>query len=202
VDYPLKSPWYSVLPSPTPDDDILYGIQQCEDILGDDSVPATTRAAYLSWLIHLLGDIHQPLHCATLVNGTYPPPQGDKGGNNFYVRPAQKAVKLHSFWDGLLGTEKDPRLVLNAAIAIQSEHDRESLGELKQATNPKAWSLESRKIALETTYQRGHLEGSDHAADAPSLPEGYAKTAKSVAQRRVALAGYRLTDEIQTLLQQ
>jgi len=37
------------------------------------------RAVYLSYLIHLIGDMHQPLHCCSLVTEVYP--SGDKGGN-------------------------------------------------------------------------------------------------------------------------
>src|SRR6266849_7157633 len=43
---------------------------------------ATAKADALSWLIHLVGDIHQPLHCVTVLTplpNYTPPPTGDEG---------------------------------------------------------------------------------------------------------------------------
>ncbi len=131
VDYPLKPPSFPVEPGLSPNDDILYGIAQCEKILADANAPAQERAIYLSWLIHLIGDIHQPLHCASLVNETYP--VGDKGGNDFYLKPGSRGIKLHALWDGLLGTSSKPQSRLNYALEIQSERPRKTLPELKAA---------------------------------------------------------------------
>jgi len=156
------------------------------------------RAVYLSYLIHLVGDIHQPLHCASLFNNTYP--DGDKGGNDFYVKPGSRGIKLHAIWDGLLGTSGKPHAHLNYAIEIESEHPRSSLKELKKAKTSKEWSLESRFVAIEKVYLRGKLKGSTMAESAPPLPEGYTKTAKTVVERQAALAGYRLADELQHVL--
>src|SRR5258707_10786824 len=68
VDYPLKPPAFPIEPHPEPTDDILFGLQQCEKTLADPKASAEERAVYLSWLIHLIGDLHQPLHCSSLVN--------------------------------------------------------------------------------------------------------------------------------------
>lgn len=72
-----------------------------------------------------------------------------------------------------------------------------SLKELKKAKTPKAWSLESRRIAVEKAYLHGELKGGTSKETAQDLPEGYTKAAKVVAEKQAALAGYRLTDEIQ-----
>ena len=79
VDYPLIAPSFPDRGSPTPQGDILFGIGQSEAILSSASASAQDRAEKLSWLIHLVCDIHQPLHCATLVNSIYPAPEGDRG---------------------------------------------------------------------------------------------------------------------------
>ena len=76
VDYPLKPPQFSVEPGPDPTDDILYGFGQCEKVLSDAKASAQDRAAYLCWLIHLVGDEHMPLHCCSLFTSDYP--AGDK----------------------------------------------------------------------------------------------------------------------------
>jgi hypothetical protein len=74
----------------------LYGIQQSEKTLSDSTTSAQEQALHLSWLIHLIGDVHQPLHCCSLFNSDYP--TGDKGGNSFFIKPATKGIPLHSFW--------------------------------------------------------------------------------------------------------
>ena len=198
INYPLKPPSFPVEPGPEPTDDILYGIRHCEKVLSDTKAPAQERAAYLSWLIHLIGDLHQPLHCASLFSETYP--AGDKGGNEFYVKPATKGIRLHSFWDGLLGTSGRPQSHLNYAIQIQAEHPRKTLKELAKHKTPKKWSLEGRKLAIEKAYLHGNLKGSKSADEAPGLPEDYTKAAKVVAEKQGALAGYRLADEIKKFL--
>ena len=73
-----------------------------------------------------------------------------------------------------------------------------SLPELTEYTTSKEWSLESRQLAIDTGYLHAELKGSTNADTAPSLPDGYTKQAKAVAERQGALAGYRLADQIQT----
>ncbi len=196
VDYPLKPPGFAVGCRPSPTNDVIYGIGQCERVLADAKAPAEERAAYLAWLIHLVGDLHQPLHCESLVNEVYP--EGDKGGNSFYVRPATRGISLHSLWDGLLGTSGKPEAHLNDAVRLGAEHSRKSLKELGTGKTPEAWSLESRALAVEKAYLRGELKGSTSKDSARELPEGYTKAAKIVAEKQAALAGYRLADEVRS----
>jgi hypothetical protein len=198
VDYPLKPPKFPVEPGPDPTDDVLYGISQCEKHLADTKTSPEERAVYLSWLIHLIGDMHQPLHCCSLFTSGFP--SGDKGGNSFFVKPATRGIPLHSFWDGLLGTSGKPQTHLNYAIQIESEHPRKSLKELKKAKTPKDWSLESRGVAVEKAYLHGELKGGTDRETAVELPEGYTRAAKVVAEKQAALAGYRLADEIRAYL--
>ena len=65
VDYPLIAPSFPFRGSPMPKDDILFGIGKSEAILRSRSAAAPDKAEKMSWLIHLVGDVHQPLHCAT-----------------------------------------------------------------------------------------------------------------------------------------
>ena len=57
VDYPLKPPKFPVEPGPDPNDDILYGISQCEKTLADAKATPEERAVCLSWLIHLIVEL-------------------------------------------------------------------------------------------------------------------------------------------------
>ena len=193
IDYPLRSPRFRFEGAPDKDNDILFGLENCAKTLGSRRSSTEARAVALSWLIHLVGDIHQPLHCASFFSEEYP--DGDKGGNELFVSPGGRGIRLHSFWDGLLGTRANMHTHLNEAIRLASEYPRRSFKNLKSG-KPKGWSREGRDLALEQAYLRGNLRGGKSAEAAPALPEGYAKAAKELAERQGALAGYRLADEI------
>jgi hypothetical protein len=198
IDYPLRPPAFSFEPAPNPTNDVLFGIRQFENTLSDTNANPESRAAAMSWLVHLVGDIHQPLHCVSLFNDVYT--NGDRGGNEFYVKPAQYGVRLHGIWDGLLGSADSPRLQWNYAIEIESKYPKAALPELAAHPSPKEWSLESRELAIEKGYLRGALKGGTNSDSAPELPADYTKAAKAVAERQAALAGYRLADEIEKYL--
>jgi hypothetical protein len=153
IDYPLRPPAFTFEQDARPADDILFGIKQSEQGLADTNADRELRAAYLSFLIHLVGDIHQPLHCESLFDDEFP--NGDKGGNDFYVTPVQKPVGLHGIWDGLLGGAVNPRIQWNYANELQTKFPSNSLPELMTHTTPKDWSLESRQLAIDV----GHLHG-------------------------------------------
>jgi hypothetical protein len=125
---------------------------------------------------------------------------GDKGGNDFYVKPSQSGIKLHSIWDGLLGSSSNPRSQWNYAIQIDAKYPRTGLPALTTHPASRDWSLESRELAIEKGYLHGQLKGSTNAETAPALPSDYTKQAKQVAEKQAALAGYRLADEIQKFL--
>ena len=59
------------------------------------------RSVALRLIIHLIGDIHQPLHTSTLVNSNYS--DGDLGGNNFKI---DGNWNLHALWDARLVSDK------------------------------------------------------------------------------------------------
>ncbi|MBI1841193.1 MAG: S1/P1 nuclease [Verrucomicrobia bacterium] len=200
VDYPLRPPQFPSEPRPAPTDDVLFGMNESEGIIADTSVPARTRAAHLSWLIHLTADIHQPLHCSSLFNATYPAPDGDRGGNRFFIRPAQVGIKLHSFWDGLLGSSGTPRTLLNGAIDLGSRFPATSFPQLDTHLTVESWTTESRSLAIHVAYNLGSLEGHDAASSALTVSAQYLAAAKDLGEKQVALAGYRLAKQIRALL--
>jgi hypothetical protein len=199
IDYPLRPPDFAFEPDQKTNDDVLYGVAQCEQTLSDTNADPVLRAAYLSYIVHLIGDMHQPLHCESFYSDAYP--NGDRGGNDFHVRQPQGNARLHAIWDGLLGATPNLVLEYRNAHDLQVNYPRTALPELRKDTTPTAWSLESRKLAIRYGYLNGHLKGSTEAEDAPILPDGYIKAATAVARRQAALAGYRLADDLQHYLQ-
>jgi len=56
------------------------------------------RALFARYLVHVVGDMHQPLHSVALFNKTFP--SGDRGGNSIKIKLLnQTSQNLHSFWD-------------------------------------------------------------------------------------------------------
>lgn len=200
VDYPLNPPAFTTGPSPTPNDDVLFGIKESLKTLANKNADPVERAAAVSWLIHLVGDIHQPLHCATLITSNLPAPEGDRGGNKFFIfqnaeqKQAKKTTKLHGFWDGRLGTDFAPNPIqaLGDARMLQTLHSRASLGEMSAEDNTEQWSFESRDESVKDVYKFKNKRLKQKAV----LPSGYVTKSHKVARRRLALAGYRLSDAL------
>src|SRR5690348_14084820 len=81
------------------------------------SSPDELKSYDLVWLLHIVGDIHQPLHASTRVR--QPDPDGDAGGNLVKLDCAK--CELHFFWDDLLGTENDLKTVVKGAQTSESQ---------------------------------------------------------------------------------
>jgi hypothetical protein len=184
---------------------VLTALQKAMAQLQANDLSQERKAIALCWLLHLAGDLHQPLHASTFVSSQFP--TGDLGGNLFLVR-AQKegpAVNLHFFWDAQLfgpaATYKDIE-AKTEELRRAPEFQRDKLPELRAATF-KAWAEESFELAKKVAYRDGRLRGrrAKGKADlkdlkAPLLPEDYAPQAAQVAARRMVLAGYRIADQL------
>jgi hypothetical protein len=92
-------PWHYVNIAPgraysdstaSPQGDLIQGIQYAITVLRDRSSTRNNRIFYLKMLIHLLGDLHQPLHVGR--------PE-DRGGNDIQLRWFGRGTNLHSIWD-------------------------------------------------------------------------------------------------------
>ena len=203
VDYPLTPPDFPFVAGLDPGDNILFGINESAKTLRDPAATPEQRAAALSWLIHLIGDLHQPLHCAELVTPEYPLPEGDRGGNKFYVAVGGNPINLHAFWDRLPGMIFSPPFAVQSAERIQRTYPPTALAlpELAKDKDPVAWSLEGRTIAIDDAYLRGKLPGTtDPKAVPPPLPPEYLSKGKVISDQRLALAGYRLGEMLPPLV--
>jgi hypothetical protein len=200
INYPLMPPEYPNMPS-MPGKDLIIGQIAANAATVASKNADSTRAIALSWLIHLIGDLHQPLHSSALVDAMFP--NGDMGGNSFFVLLDDRPMRLHSLWDNLLGTTRMTSKAAGFATSIVQSHPRASLPELVTAKTPTDWSLESRQRAIANAYQFNgvRIEESDTEEDAVELPTGYAAAARDLAQRCVALGGYRLADEIVAVME-
>ena len=87
------------------------------------------------------------------------------------------------------------RSALNNAIRLQSVYPRAALPELQSHQSVESWSKENRENAIHDVYIDGTLAPGQDADHATTLPAGYTQHAKEVAERRIALAGYRLASK-------
>ena len=152
--------------------------------------PRREKQRALKFLVHFVGDIHQPLHCAD---------DGDRGGNDkwfrFYPGGPQKRyvwVNLHGFWDNLLqekAVENPRRLASRLEKGVSPQDEREwSRGKAAD------WAYESFQIAKKEIYlelSEGPLREKDRWGK--DLPLGYGSEKKrEIVDRQLRKAGLRL----------
>lgn len=154
----------------------------------------TLKSYDMVWLLHLVGDIHQPLHCTSRFTSSEP--QGDSGGNDvkFCSAGSQSCTgNLHAFWDGVLGPSSGtPQQA--AAVAAALPPVTVSDNDLDVHT----WIDESFALAQSAAYANppvGNGAGPYH------YDQSYADNALAVAQKRVAQAGLRLANILNTEVQ-
>jgi hypothetical protein len=184
---------------------VLGALKKSMTMLRAADMSDECKAIYLCWLLHLAGDLHQPLHASTFVSRQFP--TGDLGGNLFLVSPRKDApaVNLHFYWDAQLfgpaATYKDIE-AKSEELRRAPEFQRDRFPELKFFTF-RDWANESFELARKVAYRDGRLAGARAVSkaeaktiQAPLLPEDYAASAARVSSRRMILAGYRIADQL------
>jgi hypothetical protein len=144
-----------------------------KDLLHGD----TDRQVYaLPWLMHLVGDLHQPLH----TGGRH-----DRGGNQMSVKnpfnPRQPLHSLHRYWDDLPGPSW-----------LRGPHLEKTLPPLRALPQPAGmpgdtarWLAESRALLARQVYPAP-------TSGVPEITPHFHREAQKIAQRRIAAAGRRL----------
>ncbi|PKG43940.1 S1/P1 nuclease [Psychroflexus sp. MES1-P1E] len=98
-DYDRYKPWhYANIPfdktyaetEKNPEGDIVFGIQECIKKLKAGALNEKEEQFYLKMLIHLVGDMHQPLHFGL---------KEDRGANDFKVKWFNQPTNMHRVWD-------------------------------------------------------------------------------------------------------
>jgi hypothetical protein len=182
----------TALPSGLPEpDNIVKALEDNVEIL-KTSTDKNEQAKALRFVIHFVGDIHQPLHCTTRVSSALP--EGDRGGNLVSIKVGGKKTNLHSYWDGGIGSfpktgpnfKPPPLSQIGPAVTLAlagNPATNPNIG-LDNPTNFSGWAEESFELAKSTAYPGIQKNAAPSAA--------YKKKALRVARRRVAWGGYRL----------
>ncbi len=187
ADYPLRGP--DAPPSPDPaHHDILVGLAQSEQLVMDSGAASEDRAVALAYVIHLIGDLHQPLHCATAVTALHPGPKGDAGGNETHVRiDSRRTVVLHALWDDLLGKSRRPAEAWHEALQLPAQR---SDVKISSDGSEEDWSFESRRLAQTVAYP-GQVWTATGDGPLP-VDDDYLQRANATAERQMLVGGARL----------
>ena len=169
-----KSPWRDCAA-----DRILY----FEGRLGDTSLPPAQRAMALKFLVHLIGDIHQPFHAY----------KEDRGGNEIVVSflgssqcDAYKC-NLHGVWDDSLIHERGLSEAKYTALLLQEIKDNH--WERMDGGTPSLWVEVSHHYAVQALTPNGAL-----------LTREYVKEETQVVDAELALGGLRLAHVLNRIL--
>lgn len=160
-----------------------------EAALSDAALSDGAKSYDLVWLLHLVGDVHQPLHAMSRFSADSP--HGDSGGNGVSVClagatscTAQSAKALHSFWDGAIGANPDPFSAIAKARALPQVLFSPDV--LDAA--PESWVAESFELARLVAYADPIGPGKGPY----QLTAAYQTAAVNAAEQRIILAGTRL----------
>ena len=173
-------------------------LTEFDKVIRDASASDKEKALAIAWIMHLTGDIHQPLHTSARVTETEP--KGDQGGNLFLLTPQgtprETQTNIHWFWDSIIGRntplkgetcERD--YVVSVAQRIMKRHPFASFGSAMKIGQYQDWQQESFK------YNETDVFSPDLVRfQMPS--ERYKRNAFRVSERQLALAGYRLGETL------
>lgn len=162
---------------------VMTQLAQLSADLADPAKSDAERGLALAWLLHLVGDVHQPLHTSGRVTASEP--EGDRGGNDFLFSTNDHPERnLHAYWDDTFSRENPGVTSTKTAQRLASKHPRPSFAE-SLTDDFTAWARGTFELVTSRCYP-------------PSLKRGkppgwtYRRMARRTAARQAALGGYRL----------
>ena len=153
------------------------------------SVPAEQDPVYLlPWLLHLVGDVHNPMHCTSRwkrdqVDPRNGKPWSDLGGNGVFV---VGSFNLHAFWDDALGITDTPAYI-NGLIKFLEKRGKDG----EKISDPLVWVTEGARLAETVCYNYGN-EGAGTKDNPVKFTEAYIVKSRELARERAALGARRL----------
>jgi hypothetical protein len=194
VDIPVTESGYNRKRDCKYSDCVIERIERFREVLANKKAKPNERQRALKFLVHFVGDMHQPLHCAERTDSTGKP---DRGGNDCKVRFLNESAEtnLHKVWDTQLVEhalgEMDP-LAYADQLNVKID-DATAAGWLKGTT--RAWANQSFRAAKDHVY-------AGVAADGPAtrLDEDYVNKNRKVLDEQFMKAGIRLAEVLNEAL--
>ena len=157
--------------------DLLEAIGRFSRLLADPAAPREERVVALKFLVHFLGDLHQPLHVGRA---------DDRGGNDIVVLLFNEPTNLHSVWDS--GMIDGSKLSYSELVAF-IDHVEPEMERAWQAGEPLDWAKESTGLRAQL-YELGDRR----------LGHRYVYRNWPTVELRLAQAGVRLASLLEKLL--
>lgn len=175
VDIPLNAPAYLSVRDCPRGDCVVAQIAAAQRVLADPRRPVGAQAEALCFLIHLVADIHQPLHAVD---------NDDRGGNQVRIYLRGMRTNLHQLWDSRVVEA----LGFDSARVAQDIRRGISPPQRKawQAGSAAAWATESHAVARDRVYPT--MQGRRSLR----LPPTYLRDEMPVTRQQLARAGVRL----------
>lgn len=172
---------------------VVERLAELEQSVVDLQRPSAERAVDLAWILHMVGDLHQPLHTTARVTETEP--RGDQGGNLFRLADDQP---LHSYWDRAISREfpalpdeTEQERVARIARTLMERHPAAGLRTGLEPSRYERWARAGFETAKAQVYRTPRGE-------TPSAE--YARATYATSERAAALAGYRLAELLNRVL--
>ena len=159
-----------------PEGDALEALNRFSATLRDPDASLVDKQLALRFIVHLVGDLHQPLHAGKCC---------DRGGNDVKVKWFGRDLNLHSVWDSALVDEQ--QLSFTEMTDKLQRHTSNEDVIAWWDINPRDWISESAQIR-ETIYPRP----SDDPKRVPELSWSYVYENTPIVERRLSQAGVRL----------
>jgi hypothetical protein len=177
IDIPISQPKLDMQRDCPKNDCVIAKINEFRKVFYDKTAPAAQRKDALQFLVHFIGDMHQPLHCSD---------DGDKGGNLVAVQFHGERMNLHHLWD--------------VGFLSRMPPEDELFGKLSEAITPELraewsrgsvedWAEESHQIGTKLVY--GQLPRVPKTEPAV-VSDAYESAAIPVVQERIEKAAVRL----------
>jgi hypothetical protein len=163
-----------------PDKDcVVDKIQEFADELANPDTDPEEQVLALKFLLHFVGDIHQPLHASN---------NHDRGGNEKKVSAAgQPSGNLHHYWDDVFVEQLGPNAKSIASDLI-GHISEDQVRQWSQGT-ASDWAMESFKVAKDDAYGQLPDANSKHVY---RLSEDYMATATQDVALQLSKGGVRL----------
>ena len=163
--------------------------------LADTERPERERREALKFLVHFIGDVHQPLHAGFAE---------DRGGNTIAAVYQGELTSLHRYWDHDI---LEPRLTRYSPEAhagrLHGTFPDSMREQWRRSTDPRDWVIEARGYVFAGLYP---LPRTDEPVDEidgalPVLDDAYRAIWLPVAERQLARAGTRLAATLNALFE-
>ena len=158
---------------------VIGALERFVATAADRTLPDARRADALKWVIHLVGDVHMPLHAAWGY---------DRGGNDEQVQFRGDGMNLHKLWDsGLINTRRLRAVPYSDDLLARPRHAFDTGWRAGSASR---WAEESCRIVRDGAIYPEH----------PRIDRGYLDRNLPVIERRLLEAGTRLAAVLNTTL--